>query len=158
MIENKGVLLMFYKASYGTLWDKLIAKLDGSPYSHVEIVLGIEDYQNITQYLGKVAFITTSGCRADTGMVSSSRYWEFESLDFVFIPESQPNIESHNQRKYSFLKLLRTKFDWWKLFPQHTDVCSTWVARVLELQNPDSYGVKDLYEHAIEKGSKIEQI
>jgi hypothetical protein len=155
MTENKGVLLMFYKASYGTLWDKLIAKLDGSPYSHVEIVLRWEQVSDLSHYLGTTTTISTIGCRADTGQVTTSLYSEFQSLDFILLPEASEEIYAHLDRNYSFLKLLRTKFNWWKLFPKHTDVCSTWVARVLGLIEPDKWGVKDLYRYAETRGIKV---
>ena len=93
MTENKGVLLMFYKASYGTLWDKLIAKLDGSPHSHVEIVQGWQDCKYLPVYLGTVDSMQTIGCRADTRKVSVSTYKSDSSLkfryaDFVLLPEA----------------------------------------------------------------------
>lgn len=160
MTENKGVLLMFYKASYGTLWDKLIAKLDGSPHSHVEIVQGWQDYKYLPVYLGTVDSIQTIGCRADTGKVSVSTYHSDSSLkfryaDFVLLPEASETTKYYKNIRYGFLKLPRTKFTWWKLFFRNTDVCSTWVARVLGLKDPDSVGVKDMYDHAIANGYKV---
>ena len=132
--------IIAYKASAGTWLDKLIAWLDGSQYSHVELVLG----QDKTHYI-------TTGCHWGRGGVSVGyiRINPLEWDEFVTPDVVSEAMESTalmaRDRGYAIHKLPRTKWRWWPTFGRGF-VCSTYLAWLLGFNDPDSYGVKDFIQ------------
>ena len=135
--------LAFYTAAHGTLLDRAISLIDGSPFSHCELV--IND-------LGNRCYDCISSSHRDGGLRRknidmSGSYW-------ILIPvmcDMGYVLRWFNKRqhfKYDYLALFRPKTPGF-YNPVYRVFCSEACADMLELVDPGSYGLKKLYEWAL---------
>ena len=134
-------LLFYYARQPNSTWlDRLIAKVDGGVFSHVEIITAQDDQ-----------YTHTRGCHAGRGGVTTGLYTE--PIDRFMVLEAHSEVFSDSEvltralqikGSYSYLGALKTVFKW---IPKSMVgyCCSTWVATVLGIDNPKNIGIKDLY-------------
>lgn len=144
MFSSSEASLIFYnarKASDRTIWDRVISLLDGSPYSHVELA-----------YVSTSTTWSTYGCHISRGGVRNGHIPK--STGWLEIPLGGPVPEAVRARAnamrgapYALHKLPRTKFRWWPTFGKGMH-CASFIARAYGLDDPDSYGVRDVL-HAL---------
>lgn len=133
---------IFYKAnSTNATWlDKLVAKLDGGRFSHVEVVIGETD----THW-------KTVGCRISRGGVTPATI--AKTSDWITAADDieLPNFIGELYTPYSILKAPRTR---WKWFPSLGKglVCSTFVAKMQGRADYEYMGVQDLWVRTKVKG------
>lgn len=138
--------IILYKANRGNLFDKLVSKIDGGPYSHIEIVTR----ETPTHWITIASSNRDGGVRS--GYIPKSDNWDVIQTDIKF--GDNP-----------FIRYLRDDYDWpglattiWPWFPSlpHAWVCSSFVAEVLGLPDPKTYGVADIV--AVIKSREIQQL
>lgn len=133
--------LIFYRAKSGNLFDKLVAKIDGGEYSHIEIVIG----QTPTHWETIGSSNRDGGVRL--GFFRKSTHW-----DIVEISAELADGESYLDQGYDWLGLLTTVWGWWPNCKKRW-VCSAFVAKLAGLPNPKEWGVQDIFEWAITNGA-----
>ena len=146
MSSDCNASLIFYhakRAPGSTIWDRLISLLDGSPYSHVELV-----------YAETGALWLTYGCHiarggARTGRIPKDDGWLVIPLGAPIPAAVQVRLDEMRGAPYALHKLPRTKFRWWPVFGRGMQ-CASYIARAYGLEDPDSYGVRDVL-HALER-------
>ncbi len=131
--------LAFYIADQGKLLDRIISKIDGSPYSHCELI--IED-------LGNKHYDCISSSHRDGGLRRkvidmNPNHWQLVpvqcDLDYA--------VRWFNKRQgfgYDYLALIRTIVPGF-YNPERLVFCSEACADMLELIDPGSYGLEKLY-------------
>lgn len=143
--------LAFYIADQGKLLDRIISKIDSSPYSHCELI--IED-------LGNKHYDCISSSHRDGGLRRkvidmTTDHWELVpvqcDLDYA--------VRWFNKRQgfgYDYLALIRTIVPGF-YNPERLVFCSEACADMLELIDPGSYGLEKLYRWATQlKRPKVE--
>lgn len=142
--------LAFYIADAGKLLDRIISMVDGSPYSHCELV--IKD-------LGNQHYDCISSSHRDRGL--RRKTIDMSGTHWVLIPvmcDIDYALRWFNKRqnfKYDYLALIRTIIPGF-YNPERRLFCSEACADMLELVDPGSYGLRKLYwwasqYHAVSK-------
>ena len=135
--------LAFYTATHGTLLDRAISLIDGSPYSHCELV--IED-------LGNRCYDCIGSSHRDGGLRRKSI--DMSRSHWVLIPVMCDMgyalrwFQKRQHFKYDYLALFRPKTPGF-YNPVYRVSCAEACADMLELVDPGSYGLKKLYEWAL---------
>ena len=134
--------LAFYIAKHGGFLDRAISMIDGSPFSHCELV--IKD-------LGNQCYDCISSSYHDGGL--RRKKIDMSDNHWVLIPvmcDMAHVLRWFNKRqhfKYNYLGIIRTVIpNFYE--PAHFQFCSEACADMLELVDPGSYGIKKLYEWA----------
>ena len=140
--------LAFYIADHGKLLDRVISLIDGSPFSHCELV--IND-------LGNQCYDCISSSHRDGGLRRKNIDMSGRSgSHWVLIPvmcDMGHVLRWFNKRrnfKYNYLGVIRTVIPGF-YEPAHFQFCSEACADMLELVDPGSYGLKKLYEWATQE-------
>ena len=134
--------LAFYIASHGNLLDKAISLIDGSPFSHCELVVNELDNQ---------CYDCISSSYHDGGL--RRKTIDMSGGNWVLIPvkcDMGHVLRWFNKRqnfKYNYLGIIRTVIPGF-YEPAHFQFCSEACAEMLELVDPGSYGIKKLYDWA----------
>lgn len=134
--------LAFYIADHGKLLDRAISLIDGSPFSHCELV--IND-------LGDQCYDCISSSHRDGGL--RRKNIDMSGSHWVLIPvmcDMGHVLRWYNKRrkfKYNYFGIIRTVIPN-SYEPAHSLFCSEACADMLELVDPGSYGLKKLYEWA----------
>ena len=136
--------IIFYRASTGNLFDKLVSKIDGGIYSHVEIVVD----ETPTHWVTIGSSNRDGGVRA--GFFSKSDHW-----DIVEISESLKDGTPYLGHGYDWIGLLTTVWGWWPNCKNRW-VCSAFVAKLAGLPSPKEWGVQDIYEWAQRHAIRME--
>lgn len=137
--DTRTMKLLFYKAETDTLLGKLIAYIDGSPFSHVELVVREDD-----------RYFYTVGCHWGRGGVKPSIYPKNSDIVIRELRTSEPCYLDIAMRliqagtPYAAHKMPRTLWSWWPCFGKGL-VCSSFIATIQNLPNPDSWGVAAIY-------------
>lgn len=140
------VYLAFYKSSSptATAWDKTIAFLDGSMYSHVELAVKREDD----------SYDCYSSSNRDDGIRYKNMKLDPEKWDLVPVDVSSRTVVDkyleNKGCKYDYLGLLATKIKFMKGFKKRW-YCSEFCAYVLGYKDYHNYGVKRLF-YKVSKG------
>lgn len=122
------------------IWDQIITMIDGSPFSHVELVVP----------LGNSEYICYSSSPRDGGvrvkqMKLDPDVWILYpvSLDINFL---ELIFNAEKGKSYDWLGLIATKVRW---FPTSADkwYCSELVAYILNIADYKNYGVKKLLDY-----------
>ena len=135
--------LAFYTATHGTLLDRAISLIDGSPYSHCELV--VED-------LGNRCYDCIGSSHRDGGLRRKSI--DMSRSHWVLIPVMCDMgyalrwFQKRQHFKYDYLALFRPKTPGF-YNPVYRVSCAEACADMLELVDPGSYGLKKLYEWAL---------
>ena len=131
---------LFYKASEDALIGKLIAWVDGSPYSHVEIVEREDE-----------SYYYTIGCHWGRGGVTRGMYRKDDAGVVIVVNAALgtdaltlAQIMLEEQIPYAVHKMFRTLWSWWPCFGNGM-ICSSFVAECLERPKNDSWGVAAIY-------------
>ena len=131
--------LLFYRAKADTLLGKLIAYIDGSPFSHVELVVREDD-----------RYFYTIGCHWGRGGVKTGIYPKNDDIVIREMATNNPSYLDHAMRlvqediPYASHKMFRTLWSWWPCFGKGL-ICSSFIATIQNLPNPDSWGVAAIY-------------
>lgn len=133
--------LLFYKAASGNLFDKLVAKVDGGTYSHVEIVVS----ETATQWVTVGSSNRDGGVRI--GYFRKSDHW-----DTVQIKPELKDGTAYIGQGYDWIGLGTTVYPWWPNCKKRW-VCSAFVAELAGLPSPKEWGVQDIFEWAITNGA-----
>ena len=137
--------IICYRAKRGTVWDRLIGWIERSAVSHVEMVEHeSDDYWYVI------------GCHIQRGGVSRARImksddWIELSMD---LPAGQEEVAKHIAARllgtpYAMHKLPRTRLDWWPTFGKGL-ICTSFISTCLELPEPDSWGIADVLDLALD--------
>jgi hypothetical protein len=127
------------------LWDKFVCLVDGSRFSHAELVL--EHYDD-------GSCLCASSSARDGGirfkrMILTEQHWEvvdvFGDKDFAI-----RWMNRRAKRGYDWFGLVRTQIGW-APDNQTRYFCSEAVAEMLGLEDAASYGLKFLYKIAVKK-------
>lgn len=135
--------LAFYRASHGNLLDKAISLIDGSPFSHCELVV---------ENLGNQCYDCIGSSHRDGGI--RRKHLDMSGNHWVLIPvecDLGYALRWFNKRqhfKYDYLALFRPKTPGF-YNPVYRLSCAEACADMLELVDPGSYGIKKLYEWAL---------
>jgi hypothetical protein len=133
---------IYYVAERGTILDKAIAKIDGSPYSHVELVLGeTEDYWR------------TIACRYDSNVRlnlirKDTAQWHVQETSRPL--HTLEDFTHYLDFPYAVHKLPRTKCSWWPTFGKGF-VCSSFLATIHGYEDPESFGVFDFLTKTLQE-------
>ncbi|CAM4100693.1 hypothetical protein PSAR109036_09050 [Psychrobacter arenosus] len=139
----KATYLAFYIADYGKIFDRLISMVDGSRFSHCELVI---------EELDDGRFDCISSSHRDGGIRRKNiemnpNHWELVpvmcDIDYA--------LRWYNRRKsfkYDYLALIRTVIPGF-YNPEYRVFCSEACADMLELVDPGSYGLRKLHHWAI---------
>ncbi|MGM8897556.1 MULTISPECIES: hypothetical protein [unclassified Psychrobacter] len=134
--------LAFYIADHGKLLDRTISLIDGSPFSHCELV--IND-------LGNQCYDCISSSHRDGGL--RRKNIDMSGSHWVLIPVKCDMghvlrwFDKRQNFKYNYFGIIRTVIpNFYE--PAHSLFCSEACADMLELVDPGSYGLKKLYEWA----------
>ena len=135
--------LAFYIADHGKLLDRIISVIDGSPYSHCELI--ISDH-------GNKCYDCISSSYRDGGL--RRKNIDMSGSHWVLIPvmcDMGYVLRWFNKRrnfKYDYLALFRPEIPGF-YNPVYRLFCSEACADMLEPVDPGSYGLKKLYRWAI---------
>ncbi len=143
----QSTYLAFYTATHGTLLDRAISLIDGSAFSHCELV--IND-------LGNQCYDCITSSHRDGGL--RRKNIDMSGSHWVLIPvmgDMGYVLRWFNKRqhfKYDYLALFRPKTPGF-YNPVYRVSCAEACADMLELVDPGSYGIKKLYEWALNNGN-----
>ena len=143
MSDNVEVYLAFFKAKEGRLADKLISLVDGSKYSHVELVVRPK-HRPSSYFKCYTSHMNDGGVRVKT-MFLTPRIWDLVHVD-VDLKYALEFFEYNKKGKYDYLGLFTTILNWWP-HSKNSWFCSELVAAMLKLDHPERYGIKKLYRH-----------
>lgn len=136
--------LAFYIAEHGKLLDRTISRLDGSPFSHCELVindLGNQCYDCIS------SSYRDGGIRRKNINLSES-HWVLIPVMFD-IGYVLRWFDKRQHFKYDYLALLRPQTPGF-YNPVYRLTSSEACADMLELVDPGSYGIKKLHQWAVD--------
>lgn len=145
MVKKPEVYLAFFKAEMGTWADKLISRVDGCQYSHVELVVKRQDGD-------RMYYRCYSSHMADGGVRVKNLNLTEERWDLIPVPEKFDlayalEFFQHNaQGKYDWMGLFSTILNWWPHGKKRW-FCSELVSAMMQLPNPQTMGIKKLYQH-----------
>lgn len=140
----QATYLAFYIADQGKLFDWLISMVDGSPYSHCELII---------KELGNNHYDCISSSHRDGGL--RRKVIDMTAPHWVLIPvmcDLDYAVRWYEKRinfKYDYLALIRTIIPI-VYNPERRLFCSEACADMLELVDPGSYGLKKLYRWAVD--------
>ncbi|MGM8897557.1 MULTISPECIES: hypothetical protein [unclassified Psychrobacter] len=143
----QSTYLAFYTATHETLLDRAISLIDGSPFSHCELV--IND-------LGNQCYDCITSSHRDGGL--RRKNIDMSGSHWVLIPvmcDMGYVLRWFNKRqhfKYDYLALFRPKTPGF-YNPVYRVSCAEACADMLELVDPGSYGIKKLYKWALNNGN-----
>lgn len=143
----QSTYLAFYIADHGKLLDRIISRLDGSPYSHCELV--IND-------LGNQCYDCISSSHRDGGI--RRKNINLSGSHWVLVPVMFDRgylerwFDKRQYFKYDYLALLRPKTP---VFynPVYRLISSEACADMLELVDSGNYGIKKLYQWAVDNAT-----
>lgn len=136
--------IIFYRASTGNLFDKLVSKIDGGIYSHVEIVVSETD----THWVTIGSSNRDGGVRI--GYLRKSDHW-----DIVQIGQDLEGGTTYIGHGYDWIGLLTTVWSWWPNCKNRW-VCSAFVAKLAGLPSPKEWGVQDILVWAKQHATRME--
>ena len=143
MSEKDEVFLAFFKAKRGNFIDKLIGVVDGSEYSHVELVIlrkkGLSTYYDCFS-----SHVADGGVRTKQMLLNGNK-WDLipvpDTVDLVYAFEF---FKENARGKYDYLGLFTTILNWWPHGKKRW-FCSELIAAMLQLPHPERTGIKKLY-------------
>lgn len=129
------------------VWDKVVSAIDGSPFSHAELVF--------PQKSGN--FICLSSSIRDNGV--RVKIMALDPSIWVLMPVKVDRaycfswMRRHDNCGYSKQGLIRTKLHWW---PDFSDAyfCSEVVSELLGIDQPATYGPRRLWMHLLSLGAQ----
>lgn len=124
------------------IWDRIVCFVDGSRYSHAELVL--------VEYADGTCLCASSSAR-DHGvrykrMKLDPVHWDLVEI-YGDLRHAHRWMNARTGRKYDWLGLIRTMFGWMP-DDQKRYFCSESVAGMLGLEDPARYGLKKLFKAA----------
>lgn len=145
MSEKAEVYLAFFKASKGNLIDKLIGKVDGSPYSHVELVIKRKEGMR-TYYDCYSSHMNDGGVRIKQMLLNGNKWDLIPVPESVNLPYAFTFFKENCLGKYDYLGLFTTILNWWPHGKKRW-FCSELIAAMMQMPHPERTGIKDLYNH-----------
>ena len=138
----QSTYLAFYLADHGKWLDRSISMVDGSPYSHCELVIN---------ELGNQCYDCISSSHRDGGLRRknidmSGSHWILVAVECDMCHVLRW-FDKRQTFKYNYPGLIRTVIPGF-YDPAHWLFCSEACAGMLELVDPGSYGLKKLYRWA----------
>ena len=146
----KSTHLAFYIADQGKLLDRIISMVDGSPYSHCELI--IRDLSN-NHYDCISSSNRDGGLRRKT-IDMNGKHWNLVPVQ-CDLEYAIRWFDKRQNLKYDYLALIRTIIP---IFynPERKLFCSEACADMLELIDSGSYGLEKLYRWSTQIDTFIE--
>lgn len=129
------------------LWDGIVTKVDGSPYSHVELAVKRDD----GLYNCYSSSYRDKGVRCKV-MDLQSGHWELVPVTLDLARALQV-FYAEQGKPYDFIGLFSTKHPWW-VSKQNAWFCSEICACMCGIYDYSNYGVKRLYDWARKQQTK----
>lgn len=125
-------------------WDNLITIIDGSPYSHVELVIPRSD----GQYDCYTSSPRDGGVRQKTMLLNPAQ-WHLVPVN-IDIDYALAFFDAQNQHKYDWLGLVTTKLRFLKSSKTKW-FCSELCAAMCQIPDSGNFGVKGLFNWAVNR-------
>ena len=143
--DKMKVRLAFYKAENGRTFDKLVSFIDGSEYSHVEII--VQQYDD--RIFNSVSASSRDGKVRRKTIHYNNKQWTIITLNINTTEEKiLAFYERHKDIQFDYVGVLTSKLPF---SPHHTKKWfhSEFVAHFLGLSKPHLYGISRLYEESM---------